>query len=158
MKENGISRSAAKLLMLPETTLAGVMLSSPELAPLQALAPEVQEQIEIDCKYKDYLVRQERDIAHYRREEGLALPAGIDYLGMEQISTEERHRLHEARPATLGAARQLKGIRPSTTMYLLKWVRKQQGLDRTRGPPDTRSGSAVAGTGADLQDLVEARQ
>ena len=101
----------------------------------------------------DYLVRQDRDIAHYRREEGLPLPAGIDYLAMHQISTEERQKLHECRPATLGAAKHLDGVRASTLMYLLKWVRKQEQGGR---------GAELAAEGleddASMQKLVEARQ
>jgi len=152
VNQDGVNRSAARLLVLPETDLDGVMKVCPELDGLKELSKSILEQMEIDCKYRDYLKRQDKDIAQYRREEGLVLPQGIDYLGMKQISTEERQKLHDARPDTLGAAKRLSGIRPSTLMYLLKWVRQQ---DRGKRVVDDIPG--FEGDKADLQSLVEGR-
>ncbi len=44
-----------------------------------AIEPEIVEQLEIDAQYAGYLDRQEADILAFRRDEGRALPADLDY-------------------------------------------------------------------------------
>ena len=50
----------------------------PQIASWPAFA---REQIEIDAAYHGYLDRQEADVALFRRDEDLALPADLDYAG-----------------------------------------------------------------------------
>ena len=46
-----------------------------DLAGIGGIAPEIAEQLEIDARYAGYLERQARDIAAFRRDEALLLPA-----------------------------------------------------------------------------------
>ena len=46
---------------------------------LGGFAPDIVEQLEIDAQYAGYLDRQDADILAFRRDEGRALPAGLDY-------------------------------------------------------------------------------
>ncbi len=81
VNEDGIARNAAELLAYPDIDLERLAAIWPELA---CLAPEIAEQLEIDARYAGYLERQERDIAAFRRDEALLLPADLDYAGDRQ--------------------------------------------------------------------------
>ena len=72
---------------------------------LGSFAPEVVEQLEIDAQYAGYLDRQDADIMAFRRDEGRALPAGLDYGAVIGLSNEVRQKLERIRPATLGPGR-----------------------------------------------------
>ena len=122
VNQDGIARSAAELLAYPGVDLARLAEIWPELRPT---APEVAEQVEIDARYSGYLERQERDIAAFRRDEALLLPADLDYAAVGSLSREIRDKLAAARPATLGAAARISGVTPAGLVALLKHVRRR---------------------------------
>ena len=88
------------------------------------MEPEIREQIETDAQYAGYLDRQKADIAAFRRDENLRLPADFDYLTLEGMSSEVRQKLDKARPATLGQAARLDGMTPAALTLLLHYARK----------------------------------
>jgi len=118
---DGQIRTVAQLLAHPEMDLKRLASVWPALADLR---PDVAEQIEIDCRYAAYIARQEADIAAFRRDEQLELPADLDYAGVGSLSNEVRQKLIVARPATLGAAGRIPGVTPAALMALLKHVRR----------------------------------
>ena len=122
VNEDGIARSAAELLAYPGVDLGRLAAIWPDLAGLQ---PEIAEQIEIDARYAGYLERQERDIAAFRRDEALLLPADLDYTTVGSLSREICDKLAIARPATLGAAARISGVTPAALVALLKHVRRR---------------------------------
>ena len=69
---------------------------------LGGFAPIVAEQIEIDAQYDTYLERQEADIVAFRRDEGLSLPADLDYSQITGLSTEARQKLASGRTRDAG--------------------------------------------------------
>jgi len=87
-------------------------------------APEVREQIEIDAAYAGYLDRQDADVDAFRRDEGLSLPADLDYGRVGGLSNEARERLAAVRPATLGQAARIEGVTPGALTALLAHVRR----------------------------------
>jgi len=122
VNEDGIARSAAELLAYPGIDLARLAAIWPDLA---GLTPEIAEQVEIDARYAGYLERQERDIAAFRRDEGLLLPVDLDYATVGSLSREICDKLAVARPATLGAAARISGVTPAALVALLKHVRRR---------------------------------
>ena len=50
------------------------------------MRPDVAEQLEIEARYRGYLDRQAADIAAFRREEGMELPADLDFARMGGLS------------------------------------------------------------------------
>jgi tRNA uridine 5-carboxymethylaminomethyl modification enzyme len=122
VNEDGISRSAAELLAYPGIDLARLAVIWPGLAGLQ---PDVTEQVEIDARYAGYLERQERDIAAFRRDEGLLLPADLDYATVGSLSREICDKLAVARPTTLGAAARISGVTPAALVALLKHAKRR---------------------------------
>jgi len=118
---DGQRRSLTQLLAYPEITfdqLAGVW---PQIA---AWPPVIREQVEIDATYAGYLDRQAADVAAFRRDEDLRLPADIDYAAIGGLSNEARTKLAAIRPTTLGQAGRIEGITPGALTALLVHVRR----------------------------------
>jgi tRNA uridine 5-carboxymethylaminomethyl modification enzyme len=89
-------------------------------------APSVREQIEIEATYAGYLERQDADVAAFRRDEQLRLPADLDYGRVGGLSHEAKERLTAVRPATLGQAARIEGVTPGALTALLAHVRRAQ--------------------------------
>ena len=100
--------------------LAGVW---PRLTAWPAFA---REQVEIDAAYLGYLDRQDADVALFRRDEALTLPADLDYGAMGGLSNEVREKLTAVRPATLGQAARIEGVTPGALTALLAHVRRSR--------------------------------
>ena len=121
INRDGVVRSGWDLLAYPEMSVARLATVWPELAGLSAV---VAEQIEIEGKYAGYFERQHADIRAYRREEGLALPADLDYDAIGSLSTEVRQKFKQARPETLAAAARIPGVTPAAVTALLGHVKR----------------------------------
>ena len=94
----------------------------PELAAWPAFA---REQLEIDATYSGYLDRQDADVALFRRDEMLSLPADLDYAGLGGLSNEVAREAGAVRPATLGQAARIEGVTPGAITALLAHVRRR---------------------------------
>jgi tRNA uridine 5-carboxymethylaminomethyl modification enzyme len=122
INQDGVPRSALELLAYPDLGWERLRTLWPELATVN---PEIAEQLTIDARYDGYLARQRQDIAAYRRDEALVLPADLDYAAIGSLSTEVRQKLQTHRPATLGQAARISGVTPAALVSLLKYVRRQ---------------------------------
>lgn len=123
VNQDGVRRNAMDLLAYPDIDMAGLAGLWPEL---QALEPEIAEQVEIEAQYSAYLDRQEADIRAFRRDEGLALPPEIDYGAINGLSIEVRQKLSAARPATLGQAARVDGVTPAALTTLMIHVKQKR--------------------------------
>jgi tRNA uridine 5-carboxymethylaminomethyl modification enzyme len=120
VKLDGVRRSAMDLLGLPGVELSTLAHIWPEILEFQQ---DVIEQLEIDSQYAGYLDRQEADILAFRRDEGLALPASLDYSRVGGLSTEAAIKLSRIRPLTLGQAARIDGVTPAALTLVLAHVR-----------------------------------
>ncbi|MBU6236021.1 MAG: tRNA uridine-5-carboxymethylaminomethyl(34) synthesis enzyme MnmG, partial [Alphaproteobacteria bacterium] len=118
---DGQRRNVAEVLRYPEVTWEKLCTIWPQLFHVNQ---KIAEQIVIDAQYVGYIERQELDIEAYRKEEGLILPADLDYKSVGSLSTEVRTRLEQVRPVTLGAAARIPGVTPAAIIALLRHVRK----------------------------------
>ncbi|MEQ9087109.1 tRNA uridine-5-carboxymethylaminomethyl(34) synthesis enzyme MnmG [Parvibaculum sp.] len=123
VNQDGVARSAADLLAYPGVDMARLAAIWPELG---ALEPGIAEQMEIEAQYAGYLGRQEADIRAFRKDEGLSLPAEIDYAGILGLSHEVRQKLAAARPATLGQAARVDGVTPAALTTLMIHVKQKR--------------------------------
>ena len=121
LNRDGQRRSAFDLLSYPDFGIADVARIWPRLAEL---APTIAAQLEIDAKYAVYLDRQAADVAAYRRDESLTLPADLDYAEVPGLSNEVRQRLAGAQPRTIGQAGRMDGITPAALTLLAVHVRR----------------------------------
>ena len=117
----GGRRGASEFLRLPGVTMADLAMRWPEVAGVEV---EIAEQLESDAHYASYVERQAADIDAFRRDEGLRLPAGLDYGGIGGLSNEVREKLSIARPATVGQAARIPGVTAGAVTALLGHVRR----------------------------------
>ena len=121
VNQDGAARTARELLAYPEVDVDRLSRIWPALAEI---APDVAEQVEIEARYAVYLQRQASDIADFRREEGMALPAELDFAALGGLSGELRLLLDRVRPRTLGAAARLPGMTPAALTLLYRHVKR----------------------------------
>ncbi|WP_375465963.1 tRNA uridine-5-carboxymethylaminomethyl(34) synthesis enzyme MnmG [uncultured Methylobacterium sp.] len=121
LNQDGIRRSAFQLLSYPEldwNRLAGVW---PDLG---AVSARIAERLATDATYAVYLDRQNADIAAFRRDEAVLLPARLDYAGIAGLSNEMRTKLETVRPGTLGQAARIEGVTPAALTLLAAHARR----------------------------------
>jgi tRNA uridine 5-carboxymethylaminomethyl modification enzyme len=122
VNQDGLRRSALDLLGMPEVSWQDIAGLWPELA---SLTRDVVNALEAEALYSGYIQRQEADIAAMRREDGLPLPAFLDYAGIPSLSAELRQKLQMARPVTLGQASRIEGMTPAALATILGYVRRR---------------------------------
>jgi tRNA uridine 5-carboxymethylaminomethyl modification enzyme len=128
LNQDGQRRSAYELLSYPHIGMDTLTRIWPEL---NAFAPAIRDQVEIDAKYAVYLERQAADIAAFRRDEGLELPEGLDYAALQGLSNEVRQKLQAIRPRTIGQASRIDGVTPAALTLLAAHLRRE-GRGRAR--------------------------
>ena len=122
VKADGQRRNLLELLAYPSIGFDDLARLWPQLAQWPAV---VREQVEIDASYAGYLDRQAADVAAFRRDEDLQLPATLDYAAMGGLSNEVREKLIAIRPQTLGQAARIEGVTPGALTALLAHVRRR---------------------------------
>ena len=115
LNRDGLRRSAFQLLSYPEIGWDRLARVWPELA---AVPKRVAERLTTDATYAVYLDRQSADIAAFRRDEAVRLPAHLDYATIAGLSNEMRVKLTASRPATLGQAARIEGVTPAALTLL----------------------------------------
>ena len=120
---DGQRRSVIQLLAHKDISFDALARVWPQIA---AWTPAAREQIEIEAAYLGHLERQEADIALFRRDEDLALPADLNYAALGGLSNEAREKLATVRPATLGQAARIEGVTPGALTTLLAHVRRRR--------------------------------
>lgn len=86
------------------------------------LPPEVLEQAEIQLKYKGYIDRQNKAIAHDRKMERRSLPENLDYSQIRGLRLEAIEKLNQRRPLSIGQASRISGVSPADITVLLVWL------------------------------------
>ncbi|MFW5832667.1 MAG: tRNA uridine-5-carboxymethylaminomethyl(34) synthesis enzyme MnmG [Pseudomonadota bacterium] len=118
---DGRRRTAMELLARPEVEWATLERIWPELAKA---TDRVRESLTVEARYAGYLDRQRVDIASFRNDESLALPADLDFASLSGLSNELRERLSLVRPTSLGTAARIPGITPAALTLLYRYARK----------------------------------
>ena len=73
----------------------------------------------VQCFYRPYLARQERELTELRRDEDFALPKDLDFRGVSGLSAEDREKLTMAAPLSLAQARRVPGVTPAALVALM---------------------------------------
>ncbi len=121
VRQDGVVRSAFEWLRFPALTRAACLQVWPELA---AMPEALFDSLAVDARYATYVERQADDIASFRRDEALALVAGLDFRSVPGLSHEMAERLAAANPPTIGAAGRVPGVTPAALVALLPYARK----------------------------------
>ena len=118
--ENG---SFLKLLRHPEIGWQDIVARAPQFAEVSS---EVAEQVEIDAKYAGYIERQEQEIARRRHWDARKIPSDFNYMELSNLRAEAKERLERVRPADLGQASRIPGVRPADIAVLTVALEKKQ--------------------------------
>ncbi len=121
VNQDGKSRTAAVWLAHPDIDWLVACRVWPQL---DGVPNEIAATIVTDMRYATYLSRQANDIGKSRRDDGLTLPAGIDFASIAGLSNEMVDRLRAVRPATIGAASRVPGVTPGAVTALLSHTRR----------------------------------
>ncbi len=76
-------------------------------------------QAEIELKYEGYIKRQTEDIQKFLENENILIPKNFDYSKIKSLSMESREKLEKIKPASLGQASRISGIRVTDLSILL---------------------------------------
>ena len=132
VQHDGVRRSALAVLGqhagAPPSALAAAV---PALAGAD---PALLARVRVDGKYAAHAARQAADVRAFLRDEHLLLDPALDYGAVDGLSSEARERLSRLRPASIGAAKRMEGVTPTSVLYLLKYAK------RTHRGPRSESG------------------
>ena len=101
---------------------------------LQAIPAHLDPCISSEFKYAYYLHQQDKDIESLRRDEQLSL-VGVDFSTVPQLTVEEYQSLSRFQPASIAAASRISGIRASSLVSLLKYVKRSARASRDEARP-----------------------
>ncbi|WP_407525280.1 tRNA uridine-5-carboxymethylaminomethyl(34) synthesis enzyme MnmG [Methylobacterium oryzisoli] len=129
VNRDGVRRTAFQLLSYPEITWDRLAAIWPEL---HAVPPALADRLRTDATYAVYLDRQQADIAAFRKDEAIHLPASLDYGGIPGLSNELRVKLEGVRPLTLGQAARIEGVTPAALTLLAAYARRGEATAAAR--------------------------
>jgi tRNA uridine 5-carboxymethylaminomethyl modification enzyme len=92
----------------------------------------VTEQVDIDCKYQGYILRQLDEIDRIKAQQDFPLPVSVDYAQIHGLSNEVAQKLNKVKPATLGQAGRISGVTPAAISILLIHLKKQSKTQERR--------------------------
>ena len=114
-------RNALEALRSPEITMDELGQGIPEVKDFPKSARLA---LELKVKYEGYIQRQDRAVERFTKMEGIRIPEDFDYDAVDGISTESREKLKAVRPASIGQASRINGVRPSDITVLLVYIKQ----------------------------------
>lgn len=118
--EKHVGKSCADALRDPLVPLSDVLALNSEFLNFPA---EIQTAAELDIRYVHYIDAQDKRIERLKKMDGTRIPDNFDYDGVSGLSMESRSKLKAVRPATLGQAARISGLRTSDVMLLMVFLR-----------------------------------
>jgi len=118
---DGRKLTAADLLSRDGIKMADLLALWPQLGEID---PSLHDQLEINCRYRGYVHRQQADIDALRRDEQLIIPPEIDYAAIGGLSAESIDILTRHRPETIGQANRLPGLTPAAVVAVIRHLRR----------------------------------
>ena len=128
-----LSREAWALELLRRPGMSHAKLETLSVVGVGGVAPEVAEQVEIQCRYAGYIARQQDEVERASFQAGTRLPADLDFAAVAGLSNEVRQKLRERRPETLGHAARIPGVTPAAISLLRVHLKKRAGSKRKSG-------------------------
>lgn len=115
--------SLEQLLKRPEIAYNLIRTLSP---PEKTLAPDIENQVEIQVKYEGYILKQTEMAEKLKKMEGKKIPDNFDYSSINGLSTEVLEKLRKIMPANIGQAGRIPGITPAALTLLLISIEKRK--------------------------------
>ena len=112
----------ADLLRRPEICYEDIAPFDPSRP---ALSKAVTEEVEIQIKYAGYLLRQEKQVEEFKKEEARLLPEDLNYASIGGLRLEARQKLQQIRPRSIGQAGRISGVSPADIAVLLIYLEQR---------------------------------
>ena len=116
------SARLADLLRRPEINYQDI---APFDSDRPSLPQSVTDEVEIQIKYAGYLLRQEKQVEEFKKEEARLLPQDLDYESIGGLRLEARQKLQEIRPRSIGQAGRISGVSPADIAVLLIYLEQR---------------------------------
>ncbi|MCP4267555.1 MAG: tRNA uridine-5-carboxymethylaminomethyl(34) synthesis enzyme MnmG [Candidatus Brocadiaceae bacterium] len=113
--------SLLKLLRRPNLGFNDILAIDKDLMKKE-IPFTVQEQVEIEAKYKGYINRQNQQIEKFKRMEGFSLPPHFHYDNIPGLRKEAQQKLGMFRPVSLGQASRISGVSPADISILMVYL------------------------------------
>ena len=85
---------------------------------------EIQEQAEINIKYKGYIEKEKENIAKLQRMENIKIPDDFDFSKVASLSSEALQKMNNIRPKNIAQASRISGVSPADINVLLIYLGK----------------------------------
>ena len=106
------AKSAYDALREPEVEISNFDID------LSQYSQSVIEEVALDAKYAGYLKRQEVEAERAKKQENMEIPLDFDYDKVDGLSSESREKFKTIRPASIGQAGRISGVRVSDVAIL----------------------------------------
>ena len=119
--------SLADLLRRPELSvnqLAELLVEEESEGVGHLLNSEFKEEIQLQVKFSGYIVRQDEQVARFRKMESMTIPDTLDYSNLSGLSNEVIEKLNNIKPLSLGQASRISGVTPAAISILQVHLRK----------------------------------
>ncbi len=113
--------SLLKLLRRPQLGFSDILKIDKDLMK-KDIPFLVQEQVEIEAKYKGYINRQKQQIEKFKKMENFLLPPHFHYGSISGLRKEAQQKLDMFRPVSLGQASRISGVSPADISILMVYL------------------------------------
>lgn len=83
---------------------------------------EIQEQVNIQIKYKGYIDRQLKQVEQFKKMENKIIPIDIDYFNISGLRLEAKQKLSNIKPYNIGHASRISGVSPADIAVLVIYL------------------------------------
>jgi tRNA uridine 5-carboxymethylaminomethyl modification enzyme len=123
--QDGVRRTGVDLLSYPNIGFDDLINIWEHL---DIFPTDIKMFLEAESKYRNYLIRQQKDIDLFKQYEMITLPEDLDYNKVEGLSNEAREKLSANRPMSVGSAGRIYGITPASIISLIIYLRRNYDL------------------------------
>ena len=85
---------------------------------------EIQEQAEINIKYKGYIEKEKENVAKLQKMENIKIPDDFDFSKVASLSSEALQKMNNIRPKNIAQASRISGVSPADINVLLIYLGK----------------------------------
>lgn len=85
---------------------------------------EIQEQAEINIKYKGYIEKEKENVAKLQRMKNIKIPDDFDFSKVASLSSEALQKMNNIRPKNIAQASRISGVSPADINVLLIYLGK----------------------------------
>jgi len=118
--------AAVDLLRRPDIDLEALIAFDDMGLALAGIPADVRQQAELAIKYEGYFKKQEAQLLRARAMEDWVLPPDTNYLDIQGLRLEARHKLQQKRPQSLSQAGRVPGVNPADIAILMVWLKKRR--------------------------------